>query len=48
MNTTLDAPSVDACGKQVPPAKHATYLDDVTTGAPDLEEYWQQTLIVIA
>ena len=48
MNTVLDAPCVDARGKQIPPAKHATYLDDVTTGAPDLEECWQQTLIVIA
>ena len=48
MNTELDAPCVNACGKQVHSAKHATYLDDVTTGAPDLEECWQQTLIVIA
>ena len=48
MNTVLDAPCVDAHRKQVPPAKHATYLDDVTTGAPDLEECWQQMLIVIA
>ena len=48
MNTALDAPCVDARSKQVPPAKHATYLDDITTGAPDLEEYWQQMVIVIA
>ena len=48
MNTALDAPCVDARGKQVPLAKHATYLDDVTTGATDLEECWQQKLIVIA
>ena len=48
MNTVLDAPCVDTRGKQVPPAKHATYLDDITTGAPDLEECWQQMLIVIA
>ena len=48
MNTALDAPCVDVRGKQVPPAKYATYLNDVTTGAPDLEECWQQTLIVIA
>ena len=47
MNTALDAPCVDERGKQVPPAKHATYLDDVTTGAPDLEERWQQMLIMI-
>ena len=48
MNTALDTPCVDAHGKQVLPAKHATYLDDVTTGAPDLEDHWQQMLIVIA
>ena len=48
MNTVLDTPCVDEHGKQVTPAKHATYLDEVTTGAPDLEECWQQTLIVIA
>lgn len=48
MNTVLDAPCVYAHGKQVSLAKHATYLDDITTGAPDLEEFWQQILIVIA
>ena len=48
MNAALDDPCKDARGKIVPPAKHATYLDDVTTGDPDLEECWQQTLIVIA
>ena len=48
MNTVLDAPCADKHGNQVPPAKHATYLDDITTGALGLEECWQQTLIVIA
>ena len=48
MNTVLDAPYVDASGKQVPPAKYATHLNDVTIGAPDLEKFWQQMLIVIS
>ena len=35
MNTALDVPCLDARGSPVPTAKHATYLDDVTTGDPD-------------
>ena len=48
MNTMLEAPCIDVRSKQAPPAKHVTYLNEVTTGAPDLEECWQQMLIVIA
>ena len=48
MNTALDEPCLDARGTPVPAAKHATYLDDVTTGDPDLEECWRQTEIVVA
>ena len=48
MNTALDAPVKDARGTSVPPAKHATYLDDITTGDADLEECWRQSEIVIA
>ena len=48
MNTALAAPCIDATGKHVPPAQHATYLDDVSTGAQDVEACWRNTEIIIA
>ena len=36
MNYALNAPCVDAKGQPIPPAKHATYLNDVPAHAT----YW--------
>ena len=48
MNYALDAPCTDAKGISVPQAQHATYLDDVSTGAQDVEECWRNTEIIMA
>ena len=37
MNYLLSAPCVDDRGQPIPPEKHATYLDDVSTGDVDVE-----------
>ena len=48
MNYALNAPCVDAKGQPIPPAKHATYLDDVSTGDVDVEACWENTEVIIA
>ena len=47
MNHALDAPCIDATLKHVPPAQHAKYLDDVSTGGDIVEECWRNTEIII-
>ena len=48
MNYALNAPCVDAKGQPIPPAKHATYLDDVSTCNVDVEACWENTEVIIA
>ena len=48
MNTALNAPCVDAKGQPIPPATHATYLDDVSTGAAEVEACWENTEVIVA
>ena len=48
MNYALNAPCTDAKGKTVPPATHATYLDDVSTGATDAATCWANAEVIIA
>ena len=39
---------MDAKGQPIPPAKHATYLDDVSTGDVDVDFCWENTEVIIA
>ena len=48
MNYALNAPCMDAKGQPIPPVKHATYLDDVSTGDIDVEACWENTEVIIA
>ena len=48
MNYALNAPCKDTKGKTVPPATHATYLDDVSTGATDAATCWANDEVIIA
>ena len=47
MNYALNAPCTDAYGKIVPPATHATYLDDISTCTTDAATCWANAEVII-